>query len=112
MRIAISVAAFFLIVVPSFAAEYEVPIPSDPKAKYFVLERGGTKVNPTLTTKRVGSSGTSYSQRMFDCAARTVKYLGTGDTLEAMKKSKPDPKMAPLVDGSIAWYLWRHACGR
>lgn len=95
-----------------FAAEYEITIPSDPKAKYYVIEKGGTKDNPTLTTKRVGQSGTSYSKRVFNCSARTVKYLGEGDTLEEMKRAKSGSKMGPLVEGSIAWYLWRHACNK
>ena len=94
------------------AAEYQLPIPSDPKAQYAVLEKGGTKDMPTIVTKRTGSSGTSYSKRVFDCKAATVKYLGTGDSLEKMVASRPDPNMAPLVEGSIAYYQWRHACGK
>jgi hypothetical protein len=103
MRLFIS-AVVLLSATTAFAVEHQLPIPSDPKATYFVLEKGGTKNNPTLMTKRVGPSGTSYSQRLFDCNAGTVKYLSTGDTTEDMKNSKPDPKMAPLVEGSIAWY--------
>lgn len=110
MRLAILAVTLFLASAP-LAAEYQLPIPSDPKAKYFVLEKGGTKNNPTLVTKRVGPSGTSYAKRIFDCTARTTKYLGDGDTLEEMKKSKPSPNMGPLVEGSIAWHQWRYACG-
>jgi hypothetical protein len=94
------------------AAEYQLPIPSDAKAQYFVLEKGGTKDMPTMVTKRVGTSGTSYSWRVFDCKAGTVKYLGTGDSLEKMRASKPETNMAPLVEGSIAYYQWRHACSK
>ncbi len=96
----------------ALAEEKQIQIPFDAKAQYFILERGGSTNNPTLVTKRVGSSGTSYSKRLFDCSAGTVKYLGTGDSLEAMSMSKPDANMAPLVDGSIAYYLWREACGK
>jgi hypothetical protein len=85
-------------------------IPSDSKAKYFVLERGGTPDKPTLVTTRVGPSGTSYSKRLFDCRARTWKYLGDGDSLEEMRGAKPDAKMGPLVEGSIADYMWKEAC--
>ena len=94
------------------AAETTLAVPSDSKAKYFVIERGGTADNPTLVTKRVGPSGTSYSKRQFDCRARTWKYLGDGETVDEMKRSKPDKNMAPLVSGSIADYLWRDACKR
>lgn len=92
-----------------FAAEHSLPIPSDSKAQYFVLERGGSKKMPTMVTKRVGIS---YSKRIFDCEAGTVKYLGTGDSLEEMAASKPGPYMAPLVEGSTAFYQWRHVCGK
>ena len=92
--------------------ESEVIVPSDPKAKYYVLDINGTKENPILTTKRVGPSGTSYSKRLFDCRTRAMKYLGDGDTLEEMNRSKPDPNMAPIIEGSIAWHLWLHVCGR
>ena len=92
------------------ASEYSLPIPSDAKAQYFVLEKGGSSHMPTMVTKRVGLSGTSYSKRIFDCKAQTVKYLGTGDTLEEMARSKPDLNLGSLVTGSIAWYQWQHAC--
>ncbi|EID64666.1 hypothetical protein ECW26_48270 [Escherichia coli W26] len=39
-----------------------------------------------------------------------VKYLGSGETLEQMKNSKPDPKMGGIVSGSIADYVGREAC--
>lgn len=87
-----------------------VSIPSDAAAKYFILERGGTPAMPTLLTRRVGPSGSSYSKRVFDCAARTVKYLGNGDTLTELAASTPDPDMGPLVEGSIADVLLQKAC--
>lgn len=104
--------AVLLSVTVVLAAETPLTIPSDVKAQYFVLDRGGTKAHPTLTTKRVGPSGISYSKRIFDCSVGTVKYLGSGDTLDEVKRSKPDPKMSPLVEGSIAWHQWRYACGQ
>jgi len=70
-------------------------IPSDASAQYSILERGGTPSMPTLLTRRVGPSGSSYSKRVFDCSSRTVKYLGNGDTLEELAASTPDPKMGP-----------------
>lgn len=96
----------------AYAEYYKIDIPSDPSAQYFVMEKGGNKINPTLTIGRLGSSGTSYAKRIFDCNNETVKYLGTGDSLDAMEKSKPDPKMAPIVTGSIAYYQWQYACGK
>lgn len=85
-------------------------VPSDPKAQYFVFERGGTLTRPTIVTKRVGPSGTSFSRREFDCSARTVRYLGTGDSISEMNAGSPAPAMAPVVAGAIADYVGRAAC--
>lgn len=104
-------AIVLLISSTSLAGEIRLRIPTDPSAQYFVLQKAGTATSPTLITKRVGSSGASFSHKLFDCTARTFKYLGDGDTLEAMKRSKPPPNMGPLVEGSISYYQWRYACG-
>ncbi|WP_369991279.1 hypothetical protein [Pseudomonas xanthosomatis] len=85
-------------------------VPSDTKATYTVLARDTSGNERSITTKRVGPSGTSYSRRLYSCSARTVKYLGSGDTLEQMQASKPDPQMAPIVSGSIADYVGAEAC--
>jgi hypothetical protein len=37
-------------------------------------------------------------------------YVGTGDSLEEMKKSKPDTKMSVLVPGSISSFVAGAAC--
>ncbi|WP_411726455.1 hypothetical protein [Methyloglobulus sp.] len=92
------------------AAEIPLNVPSDPKALFFVLEKGGSESERTIVTKRVGSSGTGYSKRLYNCADNTVKYLGTGDSLEAMNKSNPDPKMGSISEGSIAYYVGFEAC--
>lgn len=92
------------------AAEKLLHIPSDPKASYLVLEKGGSGSQRTIVTKRTGSSGTSYSKRLYDCSNETVKYLGSNDSLEGMRLSKPDPRMGPIVEGSIAYYVGREAC--
>lgn len=91
---------------------YLLPIPLEPNVRFYVLEKGGTAARPTMVTKRVGSSGTSYSQKEFDCAAGTWRYLGDGDTLAQMRKSAPAPTMGPVQQGSTAWHQWQHACGR
>lgn len=91
-------------------ADAPIVVPTDSKATYFILERGGTADKPTLVTKRVGPSGTSYSKRQFDCKAHTFKYLGDGDSLEEMRRSKPDERMGELVEGSISDELWKEVC--
>lgn len=94
----------------AIAAEKPLNVPSDSKAQFFVLEKGGSGSQRTIVTKRVGSSGTSYSKRIYNCTDSTVKYLGTGDSSEAMHKSNPDPNMGPIVQGSIAYYVGLEAC--
>lgn len=94
----------------ALAAEKPLSIPSDSKAQFFVLEKGGSGAQRTIVTKRVGSSGTSYSKRLYNCADSTVKYLGTGDSLAAMAASRADPNMGPIVQGSIAYYVGVEAC--
>ena len=93
-----------------FAAEKPLIVPSDPKAKFFVLEKEGSGAERTIVTKRVGPSGSSYSKRLYNCKNRTVKYLGTGDSLAEMDSSKPDPSMGPIVKGSIAYFVGLEAC--
>ena len=48
---------------------------------------------PTLVTKRVGPSGTSFSEKLFDCSTGTFEYLGDGDTREEMRRSDSWPEM-------------------
>lgn len=89
-----------------------INVSSDPSATYYLLQK---EKQPdglvTITSKRVGSSGESYSKRLYDCNANEVKYLGTGATKQEMEQSQPDPNMAPIVPGSIADNISRHACG-
>lgn len=85
-------------------------IPTDSKAKYTIIDKTINGTMATITTMREGPSGVSYSQRLYDCAAWTVKYLGDGDTLEQMKASKPDESMSSIVDNSIAYYIGQRAC--
>jgi hypothetical protein len=94
------------------AMEVPLRVPSDSKATYYILEKGGKGHMRTIVTKRVGPSGTSYSKRLFDCNQGTVKYLGTGDTLAQMNAGKPDAKMTPVADGSIASYVGGAACAK
>lgn len=109
MRIFLCMAC--LAVVPaSIAASTPLVVPTDPKATYTVLEVAGSYPHRTIVTKRVGASGTSYSKRLYNCTNSTVKYLGSGDTLADMARSKADPHMAPIVPRSIADYVGKRAC--
>lgn len=94
------------------AAERALHVPTDANATYLIIESGGKWPNRIIVTKRTGSSGTSYSKRLYNCANQTVKYLGTGDSLAELAKSVPDPKMGPIVERSIAYYAGQQACKR
>lgn len=88
----------------------EIGIPSDSSAKHYLLKRSGSKQRPVFTTKRVSKGGVLYAKREFDCAARTWRYLGEGETKQEMASTLADMKMSPLVDGSIADVYWGVAC--
>jgi hypothetical protein len=85
-------------------------VPSDAKANFYFLEKGGEGNERTIVTKCEGPSGITFSKRLYNCVDHTVKYLGTGDSLEAMVTSAADPAMAPIVEGSIAYYVGLQAC--
>lgn len=68
-----------------------------------------------IVSKRVGSSGTTYTKRECKCAAATYRTLGSGDTLDRMQSSPMDPKHTPLVMGpdgmgSSAFHVCQYAC--
>ncbi len=97
---------------PSEPMGVKLFIASDPGADYFVLQASnipGGKLQ-TITTKRTSRSATSYSRREFDCASSKVRYLGTGQTYEAMLNSKPDAALSLIVTGSIADVVSSVAC--
>jgi hypothetical protein len=85
-------------------------VPSDPHAQIYVLEKGEQGNERTIVTKRVGSSGTSFSKRLYNCKDNTVKYLGSGDSVEAMARSRADAAMGSVQEGSIAYYVGLQAC--
>ena len=100
---------FSLLSFSALAASYQIQVPTDSKATYTVLDKGSQGSLRTITTKREGSSGVTFSQRIYN-EANEVKYLGSGQSLEEMKNSKADPSMSPIVSDSIAYYLGREAC--
>jgi hypothetical protein len=96
----------------ALADEYPLAIDSDIKAEYFVVEKAGTPEQPTLLLKRVRAGATSYSKRLFDCAGVSYRHLGSGESVEAVAESRPDDELVPAKEGTIAYQLWKHACGK
>ena len=112
MRFVLSAFSPLLFLAPALAADpARIHVPTDPKAEYTVVGLknvgGGTA---EITTRRDGPSGTSYAKRLVDCGRMRFKYLGEGDTLEELNRSKPSPNMGPLVTGSISYHLSTYAC--
>ena len=98
------------ILATSAAAQQRLSVPSDSKATYLVLEKAGKGAVRTIITKRSGSSGESFSKREYDCSRSLVRYLGTGDTPQEMRASRPKDQLSPIVSGSIAYWVGVEAC--
>ena len=89
-----------------------VNVASDPRAQYWILSK--TKMpngHLEVLSRRVGPSGESYARREVDCDARTVRYIGEGDTLEEAKADAPNPgRMTEPVWESITGVITDRAC--
>lgn len=111
---ALAVAVLFLNASFAMAQEKFTPkfmdVPSDSKATYLILDKYDSDHFKIIITKREGSSGVTYSKRMYDCSASEVRYLGTGNTLSELKLSTPDPKMTAIQPNSIAYFVGIEAC--
>ncbi|WP_318387753.1 hypothetical protein [Enterobacter sp.] len=106
---------FLLIVLltASFTAganPYSLSVPTDSRATYIVLEKGDYGNLKTIVTQRTGSSGITYSKRVYDCVNAQYKYLGTGDSISEMNTSTPDVNFSSIVEKSIAYYMGKEAC--
>lgn len=94
----------------------EITVPSDMKARYYAESVSITKAGRArIVSKRIGPSGTSYSNRECDCGRSTYRTLGDGETLDEMQASTPEQKMVKLVHdgngfGSISFHVCDHAC--
>ncbi len=88
-----------------------IDVPSDPGAAFYLMDKvtdqGASRI---IITRRIGSSGESWSRRIFNCTDYTVKYLGSGATRAAMDASRPDPNMTNVLPGTIADDVGRAAC--
>jgi hypothetical protein len=92
------------------ADDTPIAIQTDLEGQYFLVDTGGTEANPTLVVKRAAPGYTHYIKREFDCAARTVRYLGGGESLEALNAAQLDTPATPIKAGTIPDQLARLAC--
>lgn len=92
------------------ADDTPLDIKTDVKGQYFLVEKGDNDGKPTLVVKRVTPDLNHYVKREFDCAARTVRYLGEGESLEEMAAAQPDAEAYPIEEGTIPDQLARLVC--
>lgn len=100
---------------PSNAREVEIPVPSDPNARYYLLNlvpMDGATLQ--IESRREGTSGISFSVRLVDCAAGTYDAIYSAYDGEPRSEVFPildaSPNMGLLTDQSISWYVSRFAC--
>jgi hypothetical protein len=89
-----------------------VPVPSDPRARYWLLDWSRmSNGNLEVLTRRSGPSGVSYARREIDCGAMTFRYLGEGDSVAEARQDSPNPGgMGELVGGSISTEVSQFVC--
>jgi hypothetical protein len=87
-------------------------VQSSPTSQYFIVGKGGTSEQPELLLKRVKRGESSYLRYRYDCATRTTRALGSADSLEALGDSRREGGLLPVAEGSIAYQLWKYACGK
>lgn len=97
-------------VMTAFADATPLDIKTDLEGDYSIVEKGGSAKNPVIVVKRVTSDFTYYIKREFNCEARTVRYLGEGDSLKDMAESEPEAEMSAIKEGSISDQLAKHVC--
>jgi len=104
----------FFVLVGVFANVAEtvevLKIDSDPKASYYVTDTEILSEKLVeISTRREGSSGTSYAIRLVQCDPLRFGYIADGDSLNELVRDET-PKMGALVSDSISDVISRHAC--
>jgi len=94
--------------------EIAFDVPADSRAEYQLLSVVKNDEGLLVaTTRRTGSSGSSYSVREIDCARQLFRYIGDGDTLDqAMTPLQNPGTMATLVAGSSSHAAVQIACSQ
>jgi hypothetical protein len=90
------------------AKQEKLPVPADPKATYYVVERSGTPDARTIIVRRVEGTATTFVRRENDCTKKTSKTVAEGPTLAALGAKNEQP--AALLPGSVEDVLWQNAC--
>lgn len=93
-----------------FASANPLQAKFDPEAQYSIVEISGSRDNRLVITQRAGISGISFSARQFDCTNRTVRFMGSSNSLEALPNAAADEKPTPIFKGSLSRAISESAC--
>ena len=108
---ALAVALILLLPTPPAVAGTIIPVLADPTATYEDIGRRdmGSGIFE-ITTKRVGTLGTSYARREVNCRYWTFRYTGSADTPEELAAQYINSPFAPLEAGSVSSYIALNVC--
>ena len=95
---------------PVLACERPVEIRTDLEGQYYIVEEGGFPEEPVIVDKRVWPGGVYFMKREFHCREHRVRYLGEGESIEAMEVMAPEVESRPMEPGSIPDQLARIVC--
>lgn len=85
-------------------------IPSDASARYFVTGIDSrTDGLVEISTRREGTSGTSFAIRLVQCDPLRFGYIAEADTETELFRD-PSPQLTELVAGSISDVVAKYAC--
>ena len=87
-----------------------VPVPSDLRARYMIIDKSWLGGDRIVVTKRVAREGTTFTKRRFDCEKNTVMSLGEAASKEALETAAADSRMSPIAPESVAYYISLEAC--
>jgi hypothetical protein len=109
----VTLSVWMLVMQHAYAKDMALNIKTEVKGQYFLVEKtSGTNNLSTLLVKRVTAQRSVYVKREFDCAAKTVRYIGSGESLDEMEKDIADQKAYPVRKNSISAQLSVYACSR
>jgi hypothetical protein len=93
---------------------FSIPAPSDPNASYRIVKISKMpNGHLEVTSRRDGTSGTSFSRREIDCRSYEYRYLDERDTLaEAEKDGSNIGSMSGLTGTSASSDVANAACKR
>jgi hypothetical protein len=96
-----------MVTTTAFAEPAFLPVPSEPSARYFLLQRLDSSSSVELLIRVVREGRARYVRGNFDCE-KGAAALGTpGDTIREASGSWPRD---PIKGGTVAADLWQEAC--